>query len=86
MRSLYGLAMIVVVAWLLIIGESYIFFAVIRPLGPALHVGLRYKFLSSLLKILGTLGLAVGWVAVMLALRDALVRAKFPRKTPSASS
>ncbi len=86
MKSLYALTIIVVVAWLLIIGESYIFFAVIRPLGPALHIGLRLRFLSSLLKILGTIGLALGWVAVMLTLRAAFVRAKLPRKTPTASS
>ena len=86
MRSLYALMIMMIVAWLLIIIESYIFFAVIRPLGPALHIGLRLDFLSSLLKILGTAGLLLGWVGVMLAFRAVFVRSKVQRKTPISSS
>ncbi len=86
MKSLYALMIMMVVAWLLIIIESYIFFAVIRPLGPALHLGFRIMFLSSILKILGTAGLFLGWVGVMLAFRAIFVRSKVQRKTPISSS
>jgi hypothetical protein len=78
MKSVYALMLMSVVAWLLIIGESYVFFAVIRPLGPALHTGIRLGFLSSILKILGTAGLVFGWVGAMLALRALLIRSKLP--------
>ena len=87
MKSIYLLMFMCIVAWLLIIGESYIFFAVIRPLGPALHTGIRLGFLSSVLKIVGTVGLIVGWVAAMLALRGLLIRSKSLRKeTPISPS
>jgi hypothetical protein len=85
-KTVYSLMIMIIVAWLLIIVESYIFFGVIRPLGPALHVGLRLMFLSSLLKIVGTAGLGLGWVGAMLALRAVLVRSKLTRKTPTSSS
>ena len=86
MKSVYALMIMSVVAWLLIIGESYVFFAVIRPLGPALHIGFRLAFLSSVLKILGTIGLIVGWIVAMLALRALLIRSKLTGKIPIASS
>jgi hypothetical protein len=63
-KNVYGLMLIVTVAWLLILGESYLFIAVIRPLGPPIHSFVP----SSVLKIILTVGLAVLWVAVMFAL------------------
>jgi hypothetical protein len=86
MRSVSALFIMCVVAWLLIVGESYVFFAVIRPLGPPLHIGFRLSFLSSVLKILGTAGLIVGWIAAMLALRAFLFQFKLARKIPISSS
>ena len=86
MKTSNALMILIVIAWLLIIGESYIFFAVIRPLGPALHIGFRLSFLSSILKILGTAGLAFGWVGIMLAIRAILIKSKVRGKTPISSS
>ena len=86
MRSVYVLMIMSVVAWLLIIGESYVFFAVIRPLGPPLHIAFRLSILSSVLKILGTIGLIAGWIVAMLALREILIRSKLARKIPISSS
>lgn len=64
-RNTYGLMLIMTVAWLLILAESYVFVAVIRPLGPSIH----FWFLpSTLTKISLTAGLGVLWVAVMFSL------------------
>lgn len=63
-RNIYGLALIMTVAWLLILAESYVFIAVIRPLGPPIHPS---YVPSSLLKLILTAGLGVLWVAVMFA-------------------
>ncbi len=76
-RNLYSLMLIVTVAWLLILGESYLFIAVIRPLGPPI----RFKGdLSSILKISLTGSLGAVWVAVMFALDSFYTR---ERKTPT---
>ena len=64
-KNLYGLMLIVAIAWLLILAESYLFIAVIRPLGPPIHIGLVP---SSVLKVFLTACLALLWVAVMFAL------------------
>jgi len=79
-KSLYGLVVIVSVAWLLIIGESYFFIVVVRPLGPNIHSGF---IPSSVTKVLLTAGLGVLWVAVMFVL-DSL-HSKFMRTPTSAS-
>lgn len=72
-RNLFGLMLIMTVAWVLILLESYIFIAVIRPLGPSIH----FIFLpSTATKIILTAGLGVLWVGVMFAM-DYL----FARKT-----
>jgi hypothetical protein len=76
-RNLYGLMLIVTVAWLLILAESYVFIAVIRPLGPPIRAG----FLpSTALKGILTGGLAALWVAVMFALDYLYTRR---RRTPT---
>jgi hypothetical protein len=77
-RNLYGLMLIVTVAWLLIVVESYLFFAVIRPFGPPIHT--HTPLPSSVVKILLTGALAGIWFAVMFAL-DALYART--RKTPT---
>lgn len=79
-RNLYGLMLIMTVAWLLILGESYVFIAVIRPLGPALHAG---DIPSSVLKIILTAGLGILWVSVMFVM-DALYSR--PARTPTGAS
>lgn len=63
-RNVYGLLLIVTLAWVLVLAESYIFIAVIRPLGPPLH---EADIPSSLLKILLTVCLGVLWISVMFA-------------------
>ena len=80
-KSLYSLMGMVTVAWLLVVAESFVFIAVIRPLGPTLHGG---GIPSSVLKVILTLGLAVLWVAVMFTMDALYSRSK--RKTPSATS
>jgi hypothetical protein len=75
-RNIYSLMLIVTIAWLLILGESYIFIVVIRPLGPSIHVG---PVPSSATKVILTAGLGVLWVAVMFAM-DALYSR---RRTPT---
>jgi hypothetical protein len=80
LRSLYGLIFIVAVSWLLILGESYVFFAVVRPLGPPLHSS---PILSAAMKIGLTAGLAILWVVVMFALWALYFRSK---RTPTSAS
>jgi hypothetical protein len=78
MKGIYWLMLIVIAAWLLILLESYIFFAVIQPLGPPIHVG---PLPSTLAKISGTIGLAVLWFVATLSLRALYLRSrelKFP--------
>ena len=65
LRNLYGLMLIVTAAWLLILAESYLFIAIIRPLGPPIHIGLVP---SSVLKVFLTAFLGLLWVGVMFAL------------------
>ena len=62
LRAVYGLMIVVTVAWLLILGESYFFIVVVRPLGPNLHSGF---IPSSIAKVLLTAGLGFLWVGVM---------------------
>jgi hypothetical protein len=75
-RNLYGLILIVTIAWLLILVESYVFIVVIRPLGPPIHSPVP----SSVLKVVLTAGLGGLWVAVMFAL-DALYSRR--KRTPT---
>jgi hypothetical protein len=81
LKHLYGLMLIVVVAWLLIVAESYFFIAVIRPLGPNLHSGV---IPSSFVKVVLTAGLGVVWVAVMFGLDTLYSRSK--KKIPTSAS
>ena len=66
-RSLFGLVLIITASWLLILGETYVFFAVVRPLGPPVGLPQLHgsAILSSALKILLTVGLGALWVVVM---------------------
>lgn len=80
LRNLYGLMVIASVAWLLIIGESYFFFAVVRPLGPPFHTG---PLPSTLVKVLLTAGLALLWIGLMFVMD--FVYWRFTRTPTSAS-
>jgi hypothetical protein len=64
-KNISGLMLIITVAWLLVLGESYFFFAVVRPLGGPIHLGFVP---STVTKIALTAGLGVMWVGVMFAL------------------
>lgn len=77
MRSLYYLMMIVAISWVLILVLSYIFFAVIRPLGPPLHSG---PIPSTVVKIAGSIALGAIWFVVMGGLRGYYIHS---RKTPT---
>lgn len=71
------------VAFFLIIGETYLFFNVIVPLGPVPHNLPEYTGLA-LLKTTLTFALGALWFVVMFALTRLYVRSKTGRPTPSA--
>jgi len=73
------------VAFLLIVGEAYLFFTTIVPIGSIAHDPLNYTGLA-LLKIALTIGLVVLWFLVMLALTRLYVRSKLGSRTPRPSS
>ena len=60
--SLVPMILVITASWLLILGETFFFFDVVRPLGPPLHEG---AVPSDLLKIGLTAGLGVLWVLAM---------------------
>jgi hypothetical protein len=73
------------VAFLLIVGEAYLFFTGIVQVGPIPHDPFEYTGLA-LLKIALTLGLVFLWFLVMLALTRLYVRSKLGLRTPKPSS
>ncbi len=74
-----------VVAWFLVIAETYLFFDVIIPLGPAIHsIGVFTAI--ALLKIGLTLGLGVLWFVVILSLTEVYERSLEKRLPPTPSS
>ena len=73
------------VAFLLIIGETYLFFMAIVPLGPVPHDLTEYTA-TTLLKIGLTFGLGVLWLAVMVSLIRFYVRSRLRTQTPIPSS
>ena len=74
-----------VAAFLLIIGETYLFFMAIVPLGPVPHNLTVYTAIT-LLKIGLTFGLGVLWLAVMVSLTRFYVRSRLRTRTPTSSS
>ncbi|MGD0477496.1 MAG: hypothetical protein ABSB29_04935 [Nitrososphaerales archaeon] len=74
-----------VVAFLLIVGETYLFFMAIVPLGPVPHDLAVYTAIT-LLKVGLTFGLGVLWLAVMVLLTRFYVRSKLRTLTPTPSS
>ncbi len=83
--SLAPLVAIEVAAFLLIIGETYLFFAVVVPLGQFPHNLAEYTGYA-LLKVILTVGLGVLWFLVMLGLTRVYVRSKLRSPTPTPSS
>jgi hypothetical protein len=82
LSNLYGLMAIIAVAWLLIIGESYFFVAVVRPLGPPIHVG---SIPSTAVKVLLTAGLGAVWIASMFLMDSLYWRLTKTPTSPSVS-
>lgn len=83
--KLAPLIMIEAVAFLLIIGETYLFFAAIIPLGPVPHSWAAYTA-TTLLKIGLTFGLGLLWLVVMVSLTRLYVRSKLRTLPPTPSS
>ncbi len=76
---------IFVVAWLLIILETYIFFGVIIPLGPPIHsVGVFTAI--ALLKLALTFGLGALWFAVIASITGLYARSRARAPPPTSSS
>jgi len=61
-RGLVSMILVITVSWLLILGETYVLFVIVRPLGPPLHEG---AVPSTVLKVGLTAGLGMLWVVVM---------------------
>lgn len=78
--SLLAMLLIVAASWVLILGETYVFFVVIRPLGPALHEG---NIPSSVAKLILTLGLGAFLVFAMWGMSKLYLRAF---RTPTSAS
>ena len=70
-RPLAKMMAVITVAWALILSESYLFFFVIRPTAPNIHLSIT----SEILKV-GSVGLlAVFWVVVLYVMERRLFRA-----------
>ena len=83
--KLAPLIWIEVAAFLLIIGETYLFFAAVVPLGPVPH-GLTEYTAVALLKVGLTFGLGVLWLVVMVSLTRLYVRSRLKTQIPTSSS
>ena len=82
---LLPIAGIIIVAWLLIIGEVYVFFNMILAFAPPVHT-LGSLTVLALLKVGLTLGLGVLWSVVMSTLAESYTSSKLRRRTPKPSS
>jgi hypothetical protein len=83
--KLAPLILIEVVAFLLIIGETYLFFEVVVPVGQFPHNLFEFTIFG-LAKLVLTAGLGALWFLVMLGLTRLYVRSKLERPTPRPSS
>ncbi len=75
----------VVIAWLLIIGEVYLFFNVILAFAPPIHE-LGSLTALALLKVGSTLGLGALWFLVMSSLAELYTSSRIRRLIPRPSS
>lgn len=80
---LVPLIAIELVAFLLILGETYLFFEVIVPLGALPH-NLGDLTVLGIEKSVLTFGLGVLWLVVVAGLTNLYVRSRVGRPTPSA--
>lgn len=62
--------LVITVAWMLILSESFLFFFVIRPTAPNIHESVS----SAILKVGSVALLAVVWVVVLYGLERLLFR------------
>jgi len=74
-----------IAAFLLVVGETYLFFVAIVPLVAIPH-GLTEYTAVTLLKLGLTFGLGVLWLVVMVALTRLYVRSKLRTRPPTPSS
>jgi hypothetical protein len=79
-NNVLRMMLLISIVWVLIIGESYLFFFVVRLTGPNIHESLP----SAVVKILSTIGLAGVWVAVMFAFENLLFRRTGIKENPAA--
>ena len=82
---LLPIAGILATAWLLIIGEAYLFFDVILVYTPPVYELGRLTLLA-LLKVGLTVGLGVFWFVVMQGLAEIYTSSKLRERTPKPSS
>jgi hypothetical protein len=75
----------VVTAWLLIVGEVYVFFDVILVYAPPIHT-VGSLTLVGLLKVGATVGLGVLWFVVVSALAKLYTTSKTRPRAPRPSS
>ncbi len=75
--SLLAMMLVITASWLLILAETFVFFDIVRPLGPPLHEG---AVPSTVLKVSLTVGLGVLWVVVMFGIWWLYLRA---HRTPT---
>lgn len=83
--KLLSLILIEAVAFLLVMGETYLFFAIIVPLGAIPHNFGEFTVLAAA-KVALTFGLVVLWYLVMLGLTRLYVRSKLLRRPAIPSS
>ena len=83
--KLAPLILIELAAFLLIIGETYLFFEFVVIFGPIPHNLGDYTF-DVVARILLTVGLGLVWVLVMLGLTRIYVRSRMRSPTPTPSS
>jgi len=74
-----------VVAFLLILAETYFFFTIVVPIGAFPHNFGEFTGFA-LLKVVLTIGLGLLWFLVMLAMTRFYVRSKLRSLTPRPSS
>jgi hypothetical protein len=70
MNATSGLALMITATWVLLLGETFILFGVIRPLAPNIHESAT----SAVLKLGAAVVLGAVWVVVMFGLRSFYVR------------
>ena len=79
-ETLLAMMGIVTAAWLLILGATYVFFVIVRPLGPELHGANLPSYVT---KVTLTLGLGASWFVVMFAISWLYLRAFRSPRTSS---